>query len=199
MQAFINAYRSQLPYDATGANPAARLTIDVAAGDRFLIDLDRKATSDWLTTANPVLDYANAMVPKAPAEHGCVRKATGRSMLTANRISLHLSGRWPRPNLPAACTLQAGTMHFRSAQLSARLWKIPLEATCKPLRPMARAQPPACWVTCSGHQNALPQETSAPRRRIPAREVWAQAQEPTTFLSQCRHCDNNRRIGICRR
>src|SRR6476620_11325361 len=63
LQAFINAYRSQLPYDATGANPAARLTIDVGAGDRFLIDLDRKATSDWLTTVNPVLDYANAMVP----------------------------------------------------------------------------------------------------------------------------------------
>ena len=63
LQAFINAYRSQLPYDATGANPAARLTIDVAAGDRFLIDLDRQATSAWLSTTNPVLDYANAMVP----------------------------------------------------------------------------------------------------------------------------------------
>src|SRR6476469_5404905 len=63
MQAFITAYRSQLPYDATGANTAARLTIDVGAGDRFLIDLDRKATSDWLNTSNPVLDYANAMVP----------------------------------------------------------------------------------------------------------------------------------------
>jgi hypothetical protein len=63
MQSFINAYRSQLPYDATGANAAARLTIDVGAGDRFLIDLDRKATSDWLTTSNPVIDYANALVP----------------------------------------------------------------------------------------------------------------------------------------
>src|ERR1043165_869043 len=63
LQSFITAYRSQLPYDATGVNAAARLTIDVGAGDRFLIDLDRKATSDWLTTANPVLDYANAMAP----------------------------------------------------------------------------------------------------------------------------------------
>jgi hypothetical protein len=63
LQSFITAYRSQLPYDATGANPAARLTIDVGAGDRFLIDLDRKATSDWLSTSNPVLDYANALVP----------------------------------------------------------------------------------------------------------------------------------------
>ncbi len=63
LQAFIDAYRSQLPYDPTGQNHAARLTIDLAAGDRWLIDLTTKATTDWLTTANPVLDYANAMVP----------------------------------------------------------------------------------------------------------------------------------------
>ncbi len=71
LQAFIDAYRSQLPYDATGANPAARLTIDVAAGDRWLIALDRYATQNWLTTSNPVLDYANAMVPsKQPSTSG---------------------------------------------------------------------------------------------------------------------------------
>ncbi len=63
LQAFINAYRSQLPYDASGNNHAARLTIDLAAGDRWLIALCRKATADWLNTSNPVLDYANAMVP----------------------------------------------------------------------------------------------------------------------------------------
>lgn len=63
LQAFINAYRSRLPYDASGANHAARLTIDLAAGDRWLIALTRKATADWLNTATPVLDYANAMVP----------------------------------------------------------------------------------------------------------------------------------------
>jgi hypothetical protein len=62
LQSFINAYRSQLPYDATGANHAARLTIDLAAGDRWLIALTRKATADWLNTTTPVLDYANAMV-----------------------------------------------------------------------------------------------------------------------------------------
>ncbi len=63
LQAFINAYRSVLPYDASGTNHAARLTIDLAAGDRWLIDLARKATGDWLNTSTPVLDYANAMVP----------------------------------------------------------------------------------------------------------------------------------------
>jgi hypothetical protein len=63
LQNFITAYRTALPYDATGANPAARLTIDLAAGDRWLIDIGRKATADWLRTDTPVLDYANAMVP----------------------------------------------------------------------------------------------------------------------------------------
>ena len=63
LQSFINAYRSVHPYDASGNNHAARLTIDLAAGDRFLIPLTRKATADWLNTTTPVLDYANAMVP----------------------------------------------------------------------------------------------------------------------------------------
>jgi hypothetical protein len=63
LQAFIDAYRAVHPYDLTGASPAARLTIDLAAGDRWLIALTRKATADWLRTDVPVLDYANAMVP----------------------------------------------------------------------------------------------------------------------------------------
>ena len=63
LQNFITAYRSQLPYDPTGANPAARLTIDLAAGDQYLVPLAAKATTDWLNTGSPVLDYANAMVP----------------------------------------------------------------------------------------------------------------------------------------
>ena len=63
MQAFIDAYRSVHPFDATGSNHAARLTIDLGAGDRWLIGLTGKATRDWLRTDVPVLDYANAMVP----------------------------------------------------------------------------------------------------------------------------------------
>lgn len=63
LEAFINAYRSQLPYDATGNSHTARLTIDLAAGDRWLIGITQKATRDWLDPRIPVLDYANAMVP----------------------------------------------------------------------------------------------------------------------------------------
>jgi hypothetical protein len=73
LQAFIDAYRSVLPYDASGSDQAARLTIDLAAGDRWLIPLTGKATTDWLTTNNPVLDYANAMVPaRQPSTSGAI-------------------------------------------------------------------------------------------------------------------------------
>ncbi|MGW6394387.1 hypothetical protein ACWFR1_28680 [Streptomyces sp. NPDC055103] len=66
LQAFIDAYRSVHAYDASGTKPASRLTIDTAAGDRWLIDINRKATADWLRTDTPVLDYANAMVTARP-------------------------------------------------------------------------------------------------------------------------------------
>jgi hypothetical protein len=62
LEAFMAAYRSQHRYDPTGVNHAARLTIDVAAGDRWLIALNRHATQYWLRPESPVLDYANAMV-----------------------------------------------------------------------------------------------------------------------------------------
>jgi hypothetical protein len=67
LQAFINTYRSLLPYDASGANHAARLTIDLGAGNRWLVPLNQKASADWLNTNKPpVLDYANAMVAARP-------------------------------------------------------------------------------------------------------------------------------------
>jgi hypothetical protein len=73
LQAFIDAYRSKLLYDATGSNHSARLTIDLAAGDRWLIAICRKATADWLRIDNPVLDYANAMVPaRQPSASGAI-------------------------------------------------------------------------------------------------------------------------------
>jgi hypothetical protein len=62
LQAFITAYRSIVPYDSTGTNPAALLTIDLAAGDQYLVALCAKASS-WLTSDPPMLDFANATVP----------------------------------------------------------------------------------------------------------------------------------------
>lgn len=62
LQKFVSAYRSVIPYDATGTNQAARLTIDLGDGDTYLTAIANYATTNWLTTSNPVLDYANAMV-----------------------------------------------------------------------------------------------------------------------------------------
>ena len=62
LQQFITAYRSVLPYDPTGNNFAARLTIDLGNDDLFLQPLSAYATTHWLNPSNPVLDYANAMV-----------------------------------------------------------------------------------------------------------------------------------------
>src|SRR6185436_4815818 len=63
LQAFITAYRARHPYDASGNDPTARLTIDLGVGNRWLTTLSRHATINWLDPDNPVLDYANAMVP----------------------------------------------------------------------------------------------------------------------------------------
>ena len=45
LEEFILAYRSVHPYDPDGIEPAARLTIDLAAGGRYLQDLNRYAQS----------------------------------------------------------------------------------------------------------------------------------------------------------
>jgi hypothetical protein len=62
LQEFVNAYRSVVPYDPTGANYPSRLTIDLGNDDLYLTPLANYATTNWLNTTNPVLDYANAMV-----------------------------------------------------------------------------------------------------------------------------------------
>ena len=62
LQEFVDAYRSVHKFDPTGLNHAARFTIDLAAGGRYLQELNRYATVNWLDNDFPVLDYANAMV-----------------------------------------------------------------------------------------------------------------------------------------
>lgn len=62
LQQFVTAYRSVIPYDPTGNNYAARLTIDLGNNDQYLTALANYATTNWLNPNSPVLDYANAMV-----------------------------------------------------------------------------------------------------------------------------------------
>lgn len=65
LEDFIVTYRSVHPYDATGQNPAARLTIDLPIGNGFLHILDEWASRRWLQNdSDPKmkLDYANSLV-----------------------------------------------------------------------------------------------------------------------------------------
>jgi hypothetical protein len=109
LQAFINAYRSQLPYDSTGNNHAARLTIDLAAGDRWLIDLTRKATADWLNTTTPVLDYANAMVPSRQPNSAATAQANWQE---------HIDGKaqYSPPIPPLAAAKFTGSLYIVTGQ-----------------------------------------------------------------------------------
>jgi hypothetical protein len=104
LQQFINAYRSVNAYDVTGGNAAARLTIDLAAGDRWLIGLTTQATADWLRTDTPVLDYANAMVPS---------KQPTASAATANWQE-HIDGKpqFGAPILPLAPSKLTGAVYI---------------------------------------------------------------------------------------
>jgi hypothetical protein len=63
LQAFVDAYRSVHPYDSAGTNHAARFTIDLAAGGRYLQELNRYATINWLDNANPVCTASRARPP----------------------------------------------------------------------------------------------------------------------------------------
>lgn len=92
LQQFVTAYRSVVPYDSTGTNYAARLTIDLGNDDLFLTELANYATTNWLTTSSPVLDYANAMVAS---------QKTGISTLEAG-WQQHINGTTSVPPLAPA-------------------------------------------------------------------------------------------------
>src|SRR5262249_49387658 len=50
LQQFVTAYRSVVPYDTSGSNNAARLTIDLGDGDTYLTKLATYAVANWLQT-----------------------------------------------------------------------------------------------------------------------------------------------------
>lgn len=108
MQKFISAYRSVIPYDPTGNNFSARLTIDLGNDDLYLTGLANYAATNWLKTSSPVLDYANAMVASqntsvSSLETGWQQHVQGTSSVPATAPakltgSLWLVGNSPSPN-----------------------------------------------------------------------------------------------------
>src|SRR5207248_6739298 len=126
LQQFISAYRSVVPYDATGANYAARLTIDLGDGDNYLTALANYEATNWLKTSSPVLDYANAMVGSqstsvSTLEGGWQQHVQGTSSVAPTAPakltgSLWAVGNNPSPNCiaPFASTDQETAFNFVS-------------------------------------------------------------------------------------
>ena len=108
LQQFVSAYRSQIPYDGTGANFAARLTIDLGDGDTYLTKLAAYAVTNWLQTGAPVLDYANAMV---------AGQKTGVATLESG-WQQHVDG------------LSGSVSPMAPAKLTGSLWLIGAQANC---------------------------------------------------------------------
>jgi hypothetical protein len=169
LQAFINAYRSVHPYDASGNNHAARLTIDLAAGDRWLIALTRKATADWLNTTTPVLDYANAMVPARQPNSAATAQADWQE---------HVDGKpqFAPPILPLAPAKFTGALYIvtgskpapECVSFSSSLTNS-TGAYVQQLLRTAPEQQVVCSATCSGPLNARRRDAFAPPRQIPVK------------------------------
>ena len=107
LQQFITAYRSVVPYDSSGNNFAARLTIDLGNDDLYLQPLSAYATTHWLSTSTPVLDYANAMV--------ALQKTTVSSLETG--WSQHVNG-------------VSGVPPLAPAKMTGSLWLIAAAPNC---------------------------------------------------------------------
>ncbi|WP_198035309.1 glycoside hydrolase family 18 protein [Streptacidiphilus rugosus] len=187
LQAFVTAYRAAHPYDATGADPTARLTLDVAAGDRWLSGLDQYATANWLTTSNPVLDYANAMVPsKQPSASGA-----------ESNWQEHLTGKptYSPPIPPLAPAKFTGSLYIaegNSIRPECTDFSSSVENTTgswlQSAAPPGPAPHRACWATCSGRPRCRPPAASPPTRRTAARAASAWAPRRTPSRCRCPHC-----------
>ena len=106
LQKFVSAYRSVLPYDATGANYASRLTIDIGDGDTYLTALENYAVTNWLNPSKPVLDYANAMVGSQSAsvstlESGWQQHIQGTSSVPPTAPARLTGSLWAVGNSPS--------------------------------------------------------------------------------------------------
>ena len=130
LAAFVNAYRSIVPYDATGNDPAARLTIDIGPSDQSDSKVASYAGLHWLrdnVNSTRVLDYANAMVANnaktsvSTLESDWLEHVNGYPSLNVPPLapaeftgSFYLTSRRPLANCvgPFSQSQQAGASNF---------------------------------------------------------------------------------------
>jgi hypothetical protein len=193
LQSFIDAYRSRHPYDPSGANQAARLTIDLAAGDRWLIGITAKATRDWLDPRMPVLDYANAMVPARQPRSAADAQANWQE---------HVDGKpqYNPPILPLAPAKFSGSLWLVGSKAIAECtnYNTSLQKSTGPyvtsVAPAAsgRVSRTVCSGSCSGRRSARERGRCARRHLMRARVGSAPAPQPMPCPSRCRRFGSNR-------
>src|SRR5690348_17900639 len=76
LQQFVSAYRSVVPYDATGNNFAARLTIDLGDGDTYLTAIAKDRKSTRLNSSHPSISYAVFCLKKKKPQHNTLKTTT---------------------------------------------------------------------------------------------------------------------------
>ena len=168
LQAFINAYRSHASVRRHRANHAARLTIDLAAGDRWLIAIDRKGD------APTGCDTAHAGAGLRQ------RDGAGPATASASRRHAnwqeHVDGkpqysppirRWRRRSSPAACTSSTGNRAApECTNFSTSLQKSHGDFVQTVAPNGAGHHDRHARVTCSGPPSVRARARSARRRRI---------------------------------
>jgi len=130
-----------------GANQAARLTVDLGDGDTYLTALANYATTNWLKTSGPVLDYANAMVSSPENCH----LDFGGLLETTHRRTFRICCRRSRPaklgreRLGGRNNIIPNCNNYPTSDQE-------VAANFVETIPPAGAgeQPQACWAICSG-------------------------------------------------
>jgi len=181
LQQFVTAYRSAIPYDPTGANFAARLTIDLGNDDLFLTKLANYATTNWLNPSRPVLDYANAMVAS--------QKTSVSTLETGWQQHVNgVSGSVP-PLAPAKMT---GSLWLIGGQPNCATFSSSDENTAsgfvQSVPPNGSEPRPACSDSCSGLEDARATVPDAPSHPLPAKAAWEWAPPRSTFRFPCPPC-----------
>ena len=115
LQKFITPTGRSIHTTPPAADPTARLTIDLAAGDRWLIDDRPEGDRGLAAHRQPGARLRQRDGPGPPAGASSGDSATGRSTSTASRSTTRPSRRWRRRSSPAASTSPRAARSGRSA------------------------------------------------------------------------------------
>src|SRR5215212_2837363 len=109
LQAFITAFRSQNPYDATGATHSARLTIDLGAGNRWLVPSIKRPAQ--IGSVRPIRSSTMPMPWWLPGQTPIPRRSLDVGVNIS--VAIYKRCRWLQPSSQAVFGCNTG-LHSRN-------------------------------------------------------------------------------------